>query len=187
LSQPTLAVLNAIYLLGAHISNDKTIATEESRYLSQALQQKALSMSRSHPKKILYIIQADILLAQYFFRNCRFFEGWCHLTSAASLANGAGLHQISSGTVRPQMQLVDDAEIRLPAARDIIDEGERINAFWIVFIMDKCWSIVLGCPSSITDVDALGSQVYTPWPLDVEKYELVCVLGVLLLYSKDKT
>jgi hypothetical protein len=178
LEQPTLSVLHAAYLLGAHISGDETLIAQEPRLLEQALQQRTLlsSTTTTHRRKVLHTVQTDVLLAQYFFRNCRFFEGWSHCNSATSLANGAGLHQLRSRNprrLRSDLHLVDDAGLELPRPRDAIEDGERINAFWTVYVMDKCWSVFLGSPASILDINALGSQVDTPWPLDMESYELV--------------
>ncbi|KAJ3826772.1 Zn(2)-Cys(6) binuclear cluster domain-containing protein [Lentinula raphanica] len=58
----------------------------------------------------------------------------------------------------------------LPEPKDLIDEGERINAFWTVFTMCNCWGVGVGGFSSMM-FESYGSRIDTPWPLDMEDYE----------------
>lgn len=51
--------------------------------------------------------------------------------------------------------------------------GERLDAFWTVFTMDRAWAVVLHSPTIISDDDHVGAQVDSPWPLDMESYENV--------------
>ena len=39
----------------------------------------------------------------------------------------------------------------LPPPLDLIEEGERISAFWQVYVVDKAWSRVMGVPSMVVD------------------------------------
>lgn len=51
--------------------------------------------------------------------------------------------------------------------------GERLDAFWTVFTMDRTWAVVLQSPTIISDDDHVGAQIDSPWPLDMESYENV--------------
>lgn len=54
-----------------------------------------------------------------------------------------------------------------------MDTGERLNAFWTVFSLDRCWAVVLRCPTIMSDDEIAGSRIDNPWPLDMESYEMV--------------
>jgi hypothetical protein len=71
---------------------------------------------------------------------------------------------------------IDQIDLTLQGPRDQIEEGERINAFWAVFFMDRCWAVAFGPPLVISDMDAPGMQIDTPWPLEMETYERVRAL-----------
>jgi hypothetical protein len=68
---------------------------------------------------------------------------------------------------------IDQIDLTLQEPRDQIKEGERINAFWSVFVLDRCLSVVFGPPLVISDMDAPGMHIDTPWPLEMETYERV--------------
>jgi len=73
---------------------------------------------------------------------------------------------------------IDQIDLTLQEPRDQIEEGERINAFWAVFVMDRCLAVMLGPPLVISDMDAPGMHIDTPWPLEMETYERVRTLSV---------
>lgn len=136
-------------------------------------------------------MQAEVLLAHYFFRSSRFLEGQYHINAAVSLCIGSGLHKLrTKQTNVPVMQFIGGIQSSMPSPQDAVEEGEMINGFWTVFILDKCWCACLGTPSLITDNDALGTQIDTPWPLDMEGYEQVshgyhqaCRIHFLMLFE----
>lgn len=72
---------------------------------------------------------------------------------------------------------IDQIDLTLQEPRDQIEEGERINAFWAVFVMDRCLAVMLGPPLVISDIDAPGMHIDTPWPLEMETYERVRTLS----------
>jgi Fungal specific transcription factor domain len=138
------------------------------------MQQMSMALSSTHPKTVLHTMQAEVLLAHYFFRTSRLLEGRYHYNAAVSLAIGSGLHRIRSNReLVPALQFTGDIYSSPPAPQDSVEEGERIDGFWTVFILDKCWSACLNSPSLFTDDNALGTQIDTPWPLDTEGYEQV--------------
>jgi hypothetical protein len=166
-------LLNTVYLWGLHLSQSDAFRNHESTFLSRALQHTSNALSSSHPQKFLHALQAEILLASYFFRNGRFLEGKYHSSAAASLAISGGLNKIRSVQNSPLIAgFVGDGS-RLPPPRNAVDEGERINGFWATLFLDKCWFVALGSPSNFTDDDALGTRIDTPWPLEHSAYEQV--------------
>ena len=114
----------------------------------------------------MHSIQAEILLATYFFSNGRFFEGKYHVANAVSTAISAGLHKIRSNS--------PSTPPTLPAHRDMIEEGERIICAWNVFNLDKCWAVALDdAPNFEYSTHALAAKIDTPWPLDMDEFEQV--------------
>ncbi|KAF8911794.1 hypothetical protein CPB85DRAFT_646068 [Mucidula mucida] len=115
----------------------------------------------------MHCIQAEILLSQYFFRQSRYLEGKYHGSAAVSLVLSARLHKIHS--VNPLSELAP-IETSLPPAKDHVEEGERINGFWTVFILSNCWSTVDGSPSPFPWPCSSEARVELPWPMDIGSY-----------------
>jgi hypothetical protein len=164
--RPLPALLYAVYLWGCHLSQSESYKANESIFLSRALIGSSNSLSSDHPQKVIHSIQAEVLLATYFFRSNRLVEGRYHLGAAVSLTIGAKLHQIRAPGVDTSR-----ADI-LPPPANQLEEGERLNAFWTVFTLNNCWGTSGG--SGITSVfDNPGSQIDSPWPMEMSHYERV--------------
>jgi hypothetical protein len=82
---------------------------------------------------------------------------------------------------------IDQIDLGLQEPRDQIEEGERINAFWAVFVLDRCLAVMFGPPLVISDVDAPGMHIDTPWPLEMETYERVRTLGAIVVAESLKS
>ena len=164
-SRPAPALIFAIYLFAIRISNDPLVKPNESAYLNRATQEAATALSGNHPYKVIHSIQAEVLLATYFFSVGRFFEGKYHVANAVSTTVSSGLHKIRSTT--PISSPV------LPPHCDLIEEGERIIGAWTVFNLDKCWAIALDdfSPNFEHSNHPLASKIDTPWPLDMDEFE----------------
>jgi len=172
--RPSGALLTTVYLWGLHLSHSDTLREREPTFLSRAVQHTSNALSGSHPQQFLHALQAEILLAYYFFGKGRFLEGKYHSSAAASLAVSGGLNKIrSAGDSSSTASFVDNRSVALPPPRDAVEEGERINGFWTALVLDKCWSVALGSPSNFTDDNVLGTRIDTPWPLDGSAYEQV--------------
>lgn len=170
-SRPCASLICAIYLIGLHLSGASE--DEESVFLSRALLHVSNVLSASHPLRLIHGTQAEILLCTYFFRKGRILEGKYHLSAAVSLATCAGLHQLrsasgSGSSFTPNLMGIGGP--MLPEPKDLIDEGERINAFWTAFTLCNCWGFAVGGFSSMM-FESHGSRIDTPWPLDMEDYE----------------
>jgi hypothetical protein len=183
--RPSSALLSTVYLWGLHLSRSDTLRGHESTFLSRALQHTSSALSGSHPQKVLHALQAEILLAYYFFRNGRFLEGKYHTSAAGSIAVSSGLNKIRSAhSSLSTPGFVGNRSPTLPPPRDAVNEGERINGFWATLVLDKCWSVALGSPSIFTDNEMLGTRIDTPWPLDNSGYEQVCLFSSIVCFRK---
>ncbi|KAJ3751626.1 hypothetical protein EV360DRAFT_89545 [Lentinula raphanica] len=179
-SRPCPGLLSTVYLWGIHLSPQTQHKDLEHTLLIRALQDTAsdLSNSNPHPHRFMHAIQAETLLAYYFFRNGRILEAKRHSSSAASLVLGCGLNTLRSSQQQGQWApnsisaSVPDGWIRLSPSQDAIEEGERINAFWTVFMLHRDLAVAVDPPRSVCDVfDAPGCQIDTPWPLDMDTYK----------------
>ena len=165
-------LLNVIYLIGAKLSSNPQVQANEQRYLTRALQQIPTSTAlHSDPGSAIYVMQAEVLLANYFFMGNRQLEGTYHTTAAVSIAIASRLHLIRSG--RRSRPATEPTAYRLPPPADLLEEGERINGFWTVFVLDRCWSIASGSAPAFTDDESTGTQIDTPWPKDLTSYQTV--------------
>lgn len=172
-SRPAPALLSAVYLWGVHLSHSEPLLAQEHTFMTRTLQHTATDLLGTHPKSILHTLQAEVLLAYYFFRIGRFVEAKCHTAAAVSLALGSGFHRIRSSSLfaASVIGLSSDTPISLRPPHDNIEEGERINGFWTVFMLHKYITVALEPPSSVCGaLEAPGTQLDTPWPLDMNSY-----------------
>ncbi|KAJ7932340.1 hypothetical protein B0H13DRAFT_1455291, partial [Mycena leptocephala] len=131
----------------------------------------------------LQTIQTEVLLSYYVLRTGHRLEARAHTASAVALALGGGLHHIRSSeyTEIPLIAVTEAASdgIRLQVPTDAIDEGERINGFWTVLMLQINLSVAIDPAVGVySELDANGTQIDTPWPLDIEDYQryaLKCV------------
>lgn len=167
---PTL--LNAVYVWGAHFSTNEALLANEPVFLSRAVRAISTALSHVPPFKITHTIQAEVLLASYFFSMGRLLEGRFHCSAAVALALSCRLNKIRAlPDPAVPSDLTNAAQFELPAPADAVEEGERINAFWTTYILDKSWAVALGSASHING--SSGAQVDTPWPLEIDDYEHV--------------
>ncbi|KAJ7266989.1 hypothetical protein B0H12DRAFT_1099064 [Mycena haematopus] len=153
------ALLDAVYLWGAHLSHSDIILVHEASLLSDALRSAARGLSNSScPNVIRQTIQAEMLLAQYFFRNARMLEGKYHTTIAVSIVLSSRFHKIRSANVHSSVDLMS-------LVANPLNEGESINAFWAVLTLNNTWLAADGSPRDVS-----YAVVDTPWPLDIHAY-----------------
>lgn len=172
-SRPSPALLSVVYLWGVHFSQSEALLLQEHAFLSRAVGHIATDMLGTHPKRVIHTLQAEILLAYYFFRTGRFLEAKWRTGAAVSLALGSGLHKIRSSNLSAPstIGLIQEAAVSLHEPQDNLEEGERINGFWTVFVLHKVITVSLEPPSNVCGaLEAPGMQIDTPWPLDVSNY-----------------
>ncbi|KAH8107677.1 hypothetical protein BXZ70DRAFT_1003124 [Cristinia sonorae] len=159
-------LMNAIYLWACYLSRPGSLCEHEGLYLSRAL--TAVNDVVSNPGKVVDFIQASCLLSVYFLSNGRLLEGSYHASAAASLALQWGLHQLGQENFVGSDR---ESTFLLEPAKDSIEQGERILAFWQVFNLDRCWSVALKRPATIPDSKHPWTAITTPWPQRMEAYE----------------
>ncbi|KAJ7042034.1 hypothetical protein C8F04DRAFT_1297454 [Mycena alexandri] len=159
---PPVALLNSVCLWAACLSSSGSFASHENNLLSQALTMAPTILSSTHRLKIIYGIQTEVLLCQYFLYKGRLVEAHYHLSVAVSHVVLGGFSSIRSSRGSRSSR----SAISIP--HDRIEEGEIIIGFWTVYSLDKIWSSVLNFPSNFS---AESDNVDTPWPLEMEEYE----------------
>lgn len=158
------ALVYAVLLIDLLFTNEATREANEQQLLSLVLQNLS---SDFDPRRIIYTLQTEVLVSYYLFHKDRRVEGGYHAAAAVSIAVACSLHKIRS----PRTPL--ESAISMPSPVDEIDEGERINAFWTVFVLDRCWTVWMQSPSVLIDETSATTQIDTPWPLDMAGYEQV--------------
>lgn len=159
----------AVHLVGLVTCRDSQFKNQETQILSLLIQSLSTAVSHIHPTEVLYILQAEVLLSNYFFHQDRRLEGEYHITAAVAIVLSSKLHQLGQASPSGSPRATDPSP--LPPAADAIEQGERINAFWAVVTLDRCWSIALGAQSALGRTDM--TRITTPWPLDMADYEKV--------------
>jgi Fungal specific transcription factor domain len=163
-------LMNAIYLWACFISRPEPLCQHEEHYLSLALD--ALRDALRFGDKIIDIIQGSCLLSTYFLANGRILEGSYHASAAAALAIQCGL-QFSTSFDGQGWTCDAKKSFDLKPFRTSIKDGERILAFWQVYNLDRCWSVILRKPYVIPDGFDLRQPIECPWPQDLADYEAV--------------
>ncbi|KAG5647064.1 hypothetical protein DXG03_001434 [Asterophora parasitica] len=158
------ALMNAMYLWACFISRPEPLCQHEDHYLGLTLD--ALRDGLRDGEKIVDIIQGSCLLSMYFLANGRILEGSYHATAAAALTVQCGLHL---NTHQDSADLQDSYDTK--PSRTGVKEGERILAFWQVYNLDRCWSVILRKPSIIPDGLDPRQSINCPWPQDLAEYE----------------
>ncbi|KAF9259248.1 hypothetical protein L218DRAFT_671210 [Marasmius fiardii PR-910] len=163
--QPSVPLLHAAYLLGAFISRDRESASYEQDLLSVTLHEIAQGLAGTHSDRLIHTIQAQVLVANYFFVCGRALEGKYHVAAAISLVLGASFHKIGSS----QQHLLPRLGVNAPPfSQSATEDIEKIRALWMVLIMNHCWTSADGASSNIS-YDRPESRIDAPWPLDIER------------------
>ncbi|KAG6811975.1 hypothetical protein H0H92_005009 [Tricholoma furcatifolium] len=127
----------------------------------------------SHPHRIIQGIQAEVLLSYYYLKHGKVLGGHYHANAAISLSLSAGLHRIrTSQPSSPSGPLSSPTQTLSPLPKPIDDteEGERINSFWTVLVLNNTWIAIQESHFMFHDLQAIG--VDTPWPMDTFEYQL---------------
>ena len=83
-------------------------------------------------------------------------EGKYHTGAAVSMVLSSGLHKFRA------------------QGDSIVTDGERLNAMWSVFILDRCSTATEGSPSNF-NLDAEDTRIDAPWPMEITDYARVCL------------
>lgn len=135
------------------------ISSHEPQFLNEAVQLSATTLTTDHPHRVIHAIQAAVLLSLYFFHSGRILEGKLHASTAASLIFFNNFHDFSYSRAQN-------------LSLDPVEEGERVNALWTVFILNNSWSGAVGFSTGFPYSDPRG-RITVPWPLPMQQYEQV--------------
>ncbi|KAI0355064.1 hypothetical protein OH77DRAFT_1403965 [Trametes cingulata] len=173
--KPHTSLVDAIYLLACYFSRSPTLTALEPYFLKRSL--RGISDALQNSDRIVHVLQASCLLANYFFWHGRTLEGYYHSSIAARLAVGLGLHQIPSNEwfqfqfARAGYQQEPPAPLKasvpLKPPLDIVEYAERIAAFWQIFSVDRAWAVATGLPTALPDDDHPRSRIETIWPIEI--------------------
>lgn len=173
-SRPTPGLLHAVHLMGVHFSQPESQQGQESALLMKAVQHVSTDLLGAHPNKVIQTLQAQILLAYYFFRVAAILEAKVHTSAAVSLALGSGLHRIRSSSISAPstIAIIQDQPYALPPPASGLQEAERISAFWSVLMLHKFVTVSLENPANVCGaLEAPGMQIDTPWPVNLDTFE----------------
>jgi len=122
---------------------------------------RSLTDSLSNADRLLDFVRASALTACYYYGKNRWVEGHHHVSSTIRFAVGCGLHAI------PPLNTMATrgCQSMLHPAHDVLEVGERINTFWMLFCLDRIGSIFAGLPTSLAD-----EAISTPWPCPPEYF-----------------
>lgn len=176
--RPCSSLLHIIYLWGLRLSQSPSLLAHEALFLQRSIQALMSSLGGSDARRRVQAMQAEVMLAQYFFCGGRYLEGQYHANAVISQAIATGLHRIRSSTA-PSLSVGSLGNMmgfgrvtEIAAPRDAIEERERITLFWTIFNMDHGWCVAMGVPPQLNDDGTVDTQIDTPWPLDFEQVSL---------------
>jgi len=158
--RPFPALIMATYLVGMFLAAEDTFVPREKHTLAAAIQMSAQTLSNTHPKRVMHGIQAELMLACYFFAQNRLLEGQYHLATAASTA-------LATGVMKTSKTQSEFSDLLMPPMKDVVEERERVNACWTIYFLDYAWAAALNtfpnlkCPPD-TIRGTMGPPVIAP-------------------------
>ena len=158
-SRPSQALLSAAYLTSIAFSGNAILTAHEPVFLSRALQHASQAPSNAHPSSGKHGLQAEILIANYFFLRGYIPEGKSHVNTAMMISMVHRAHKID------RISNLEGVEV--------IEQWERVKGFWSAYLLDKFWSIAGGLPSSSPDGMTAETRIDAPWPLELQQFKNV--------------
>ena len=158
-SRPSRALLSAVCLCSVALSGDEALTPHEPILLSRALYYATQVSFCAHPSSVKHALQAEILIANYFFLRGLVPEGKSHIDAAMLIVTVHRAHKIH------QISGADGTKV--------LDQMEWANGFWSAYFFDKSWSIAGGLHSTSPDGLAEEARIDTPWPLELQKFKNV--------------
>jgi len=159
--RPSKALLSAVYLSSVALSGDVTLTTHEPIFLSRALYYASQAPSCTHPSSVKHALQAEILIANYFFLRGHILEGKSHICTAMLIATVHRAHKI--------------CRISNLEGVGVIEQWERVKGFWLAYFFDKLWSIAGCLPSTSPDGFTEETRIDAPWPLEPPQFKNVSI------------
>ncbi|THV05733.1 hypothetical protein K435DRAFT_960993 [Dendrothele bispora CBS 962.96] len=160
------SLIDVMHLWSVRISAPTNQPCDLERHLlSQATQNiSILGLSGIEPhmlsSKIVQLIQAHILLAQYLFRAGNILEGKYYAQGGLSLALSANLH-LEAGWSSTKFE-AKELHLTLPNAQDDVERRERVGAFWTSFRLYNLWATAT--QTTLISGVAYCAQAWLPRP-----------------------
>lgn len=154
-SRPSKSLLTAVYLTGIALSGNSILTAHEPIFLSRALQYASQAPSCVHPSNAKHSLQAEILIANYFFVRGHIEEGKSHINTGMMISMVHRAHKICKISNLEGVQ--------------VVEQWERVKGFWSTYLLDKFWSIASGLSSSSPDGITGEARVDAPWPLELRE------------------
>ncbi|KDQ11068.1 hypothetical protein BOTBODRAFT_57612 [Botryobasidium botryosum FD-172 SS1] len=151
------AFLNAV-LLNACLYSRDSLRRLEPIFLSRT--RHALADALGQATNLFDFLRGSALLGLYYYWTGRNIEGHHYLSGTMRFALACGLHEITSLDAGPQPGSL------LPPPRDLIELGERINLFWMLFANDRAGSVMARLPVAMPD-----KIIKTMYPYPLVYYE----------------
>jgi hypothetical protein len=158
-SRPSQALLSAVYLTSIALSGNTILTTHEPIFLSRALQWASQAPSCTHKSNAKHGLQAEILIANYFFLRGHLQEGKSHVDTAMTISMVHRAHKIN------RISNLEGVEVT--------EQWERVKGFWSTYLLDKFWSIAGGFPSSSPEGMNAETRIDAPWPLELRQFKNV--------------
>ncbi|KAL5531075.1 hypothetical protein ACEPAG_3951 [Sanghuangporus baumii] len=171
-SRPHLALCCIVYVWAIRIRNTEDLKHFESLYLNRTilLLQNVSYVGHEDRNEIsnLQVLQAEILLAQYYYCLGHILRARYHTSTAVTLAYIHGLEGSRSAGDAPRVSFDSGLSASLfhePPLRGDLESTERVHLFWAVFVLDTCWSAALKMPCRLSDNVESGTQINMPWSI----------------------
>ena len=159
-SRPSPALLSAVYVWGIALSKSPDLAVHEPVFLSRTLHYTALAPTSAHPNRAKHALQAEVLLANYYFYRGLVSEGRTHCNAAIRIALVHRAHKLAG-------------VVQISGDLGAVEQREWVNAFWMANYMDLCWTVGTGFPSICPDFRSGDDRVDIPWPIDSTQFRKV--------------
>ncbi|KDQ16371.1 hypothetical protein BOTBODRAFT_261616 [Botryobasidium botryosum FD-172 SS1] len=163
------ALINAMCLIACGLLAPEPLAAPLAALEAQFIKETRfhLPLSLALADRLIDFLMASCLLGWYYAGKGRLTEAHLALASASRFAAGCGLHQISSRSVEAlEAQRDRGSRSLLGPPADSLELAERINAFWMAFLIDRTISMGTNWPAAFSD-----EEIETVLPACYSKFE----------------
>ncbi|CAE6431220.1 hypothetical protein ACGC1H_001293 [Rhizoctonia solani] len=174
--RPHPGLMWMIYSFAAYFSVEPELSARLPAFLERA--RRVLEESFANGDRLFDYIRGQTLYAALKYLAGRTNEGAMAAASACHAAIVCGLHKITSAEVAQQTQYrersryrIKRVEFQLEPATTPREHGERITAFWQLFLVDYAAAATTGSLAMFRDDGDERSRVETVFPRPLEEYE----------------
>ncbi|TDL21886.1 hypothetical protein BD410DRAFT_828850 [Rickenella mellea] len=175
------ALLSTIYIWALRILNSSASFRLLPLYIAEATRALTNARDSSDPRTRVQTIQAEVLLAIFFYSNGRIVEGQIHSAGAVNMVLSSGLHctnPISADSSSGSGNMVPTTTFLLPQPCDAAEAAERTRLFWAVYSLDACWPVVTRSPSKLRDSGNPATTITIPWPASTDECQSMNLGGM---------